>query len=118
MSEKSKSRIPGVQEVLPPDAVDDITKRRTRAVRKYFRQIKAKKNYELWAEAEEARMMIPAGELIAGLVLHWQGKLELTDSQINVGLRLLNKRVPDLQSSKVEVESGGKPIQIQLIPLD
>lgn len=110
------------RELLSPTEVQEGAagrkESRSLAIRRYYTAVRAKDRAAIWERAVEAREMIDPGELIAGIMLHFRGDLELTDTQLAAGFKLLNKVVPDLSSATIDMHQSGGPIQIQLIPVD
>lgn len=55
---------------------------------------------------EETRAKIQAAQIINRFTKCLNGEIELSSQQVRVGQTLLNKVLPDLQSVKIDQESG------------
>lgn len=55
-------------------------------------------------DSHAARRGIKAGYIIGRLMMHFDGQIVLTDSQIKVGFGLLNKSLPDLVRAELAGE--------------
>jgi hypothetical protein len=53
---------------------------------------------------DRIRQKIADAEVAKGLIAHYKGELNLSPTQVTVGLALLKKVVPDLQSSELTIE--------------
>lgn len=57
------------------------------------------------------RVKIENAKILNGLIDHFQGTRNLSLSQVNVGLALLKKVLPDLQAVEISGANGG-PVEI------
>ena len=62
---------------------------------------------------EEHRTKIANSKILSRLIAHAEGEVEMTSTQVTVGLGLLKKVMPDLSAQTIE-HSGpdGEPIEV------
>lgn len=70
---------------------------------------------------QRTRDKIAATKMVDKLIQHFNGEREMTTSQVNVGLKLINKLVPDLKqvdSVNEHTHNLPKDIKITLVEPD
>lgn len=64
---------------------------------------------------EETRAKIQAAQIINRMMACLQGEVTLDAQQVSCGKALLNKVLPDLQSTTLSGDDDGDPIRVQRI---
>ena len=62
--------------------------------------------------SNEHRVKIQNSNVLNALIEHTLGEREMTASQVNAGIALMRKVLPDLQTTTVQGDEDGGPIEL------
>jgi hypothetical protein len=66
---------------------------------------------------DKTKRLIQASQLVNRLILHANGEIELTQTQINAARIVIGKYIPDLKAIELTGEGGG-PVRVIASALD
>ena len=66
---------------------------------------------------DKTKRLIQASQLLNRLIMHANGEIEMTSSQVNAAKVVIGKSIPDLKAMELTGEGGG-PVRVVASALD